>query len=258
MIDGAGAQRQRRCNLSWSRSSSRALRNSGTCAWGERWGEAAWHRRSSGKQRWCGGDSLPEEGNSGGADKMHGEGPFYSCASRRCNADLHKERGREVMAQLGGRASVRSCGAERNEGSNGKAGMEVMLKGVSSVCRWRGGELHWGRINATTWHTRACQRTLAMRLRACASRVMPGSRRCAFDRVSSASGVGGVRLRHRAPGAASRLEQRRAAPEQWRSDDGTTHAPHPTRRLKAAGAHMGLLVARGGDGWSAHRREFGR
>jgi hypothetical protein len=39
----------------------------------------AWHRRRGGEQRWCSGDGLPEEGSSGGADKTHGEGPFYSC-----------------------------------------------------------------------------------------------------------------------------------------------------------------------------------
>jgi hypothetical protein len=30
---------------------------------------------------------------------------------------------------------------ERSEGSNGRAGVEVMLKGVLFVRRWRGGEL---------------------------------------------------------------------------------------------------------------------
>jgi hypothetical protein len=31
---------------------------------------------------------------------MDGEGPFYSCVSRRGNAGLCTERGREVMTQL--------------------------------------------------------------------------------------------------------------------------------------------------------------
>jgi hypothetical protein len=35
-------------------------------------------------------------------------------------------------------------------------------------------------------------------------------------------------------------------------------APHPTRWLKVAGAQAAILVARGGDGWPAHRRQFGR
>jgi hypothetical protein len=42
----------------------------------------AWHRHSSEKQRWCGGDGLTEEGSGGGADKTHVEGPFYSCEHR--------------------------------------------------------------------------------------------------------------------------------------------------------------------------------
>jgi hypothetical protein len=75
---------------------------------------------------------------------MHGEGPFYSCVSRRGNTDLRKDRGREVTARRGGRASVRSRDAGRSEGSNGRAGVEATLKGVLSVHRWRGGELDWG------------------------------------------------------------------------------------------------------------------
>jgi hypothetical protein len=61
----------------------------------------AWHHRNRGKQRRCGGEGLPEEGSGGGVDKMHGEGPFYSSVSHRSNADLGKERGREVTAELG-------------------------------------------------------------------------------------------------------------------------------------------------------------
>jgi hypothetical protein len=107
-------------------------------------------------------------------------------------------------------------------------------------------------------HTRECQRTLAMRLRARTGRAMPGSRWRAFGRVSSASGAGGVRLDHQAPGAASRLEQRRATAEQWRSGDGTPRRTKADGWLKVAGAHMGLLVAQGGDGWPARRWEFGQ
>jgi hypothetical protein len=53
-----------------------------------------------------------------------------------------------------------------------------------------------------------------------ARRATPGSRRRAFGRVSSAGGAGGVRLCRRAPGVASRLEQRRATTEQWHNGDG--------------------------------------
>jgi hypothetical protein len=50
---------------------------------------------------------------------MHRGGPFYSHALRGGNAGLCKEGEREVTAWCGGRASVRSRGAERSEGSNG-------------------------------------------------------------------------------------------------------------------------------------------
>jgi hypothetical protein len=103
-----------------------------------------------------------------------------------------------------------------------------------------------GRATQRAW---ACQCMAPTWLHACTGRATPESRRRAFGRVSSASGPGGVRLHRRAPGAASRLEQRRAAAEQWRSG--------VARRLKAVGEHVGLLVARGGDGWLARRREFG-
>jgi hypothetical protein len=41
-VDGTDAQRRRRCDLSWSGSSSEALRSFETCARGERSGEVAW------------------------------------------------------------------------------------------------------------------------------------------------------------------------------------------------------------------------
>jgi hypothetical protein len=34
--------------------------------------------------------------------------------------------------------------------------------------------------------------------------------------------------------------------------------PHPTRWLKVSSEHVAILVARGGDEWPAHRRQFGR
>jgi hypothetical protein len=46
-------------------------------------------------------DGLPKESSGGGVDKMHGEGPFYSCVSRRSNMGLRKKRRGEVTAQLG-------------------------------------------------------------------------------------------------------------------------------------------------------------
>jgi hypothetical protein len=52
---------------------------------------------------------------------------FYSRALCGGNAGLRKERGRDVTARLGGRASVRSRGTERSEGSNGRG--------------WRGGNV---------------------------------------------------------------------------------------------------------------------
>jgi hypothetical protein len=76
----------------------------------------------------------------------------------------------------------------------------------------------------------------AVRMGALVGRATLGSRRCAFGHVSSACGADSTRLRRRAPGTASRLEQRR-----W---DATVHR---SRR-----------VARGGDGWPVHHREFGR
>jgi hypothetical protein len=41
----------------------------------------ACHRQSSRKQRRCGDDGLPEEGNGGGADKMHGKVPFIAMST---------------------------------------------------------------------------------------------------------------------------------------------------------------------------------
>jgi hypothetical protein len=38
---------------------------------------------------------------------------------------------------------------------------------------------------------------------------------------------------------------------------GCHDTPQLMRRLKVAGEHWGLLVARGGDGWPARHREFG-
>jgi hypothetical protein len=68
----------------------------------------AWHRRSGRKQKWGSGDGLSEEGSGGGMDKMHREGPFYSCVSRRGNVDMRKEKEREVTARLGA-AAERAC-----------------------------------------------------------------------------------------------------------------------------------------------------
>jgi hypothetical protein len=56
-----------------------------------------------------------------------GESSFIAAHCVGGNAGLRKKRGREVMARCGGRASVLSRDAERNEGNN---------------CRgWRGGDV---------------------------------------------------------------------------------------------------------------------
>jgi hypothetical protein len=62
-----------------------------------------------------------------------------------------------------------------------------------------------------------------------------------------ARGVAGISL----AGSAARSRRKRAAVM------GRHGAPRLTRWLKVAGGHAVILVARGGDGWMAHRREFG-
>jgi hypothetical protein len=103
VVDGTGAQRRRRCDLSWSGSTSGTLRSSQTYARGERWGEAAWHRQSGGKQRRCSGDGLPEEGNGGARTKCTGKVLFYRRALHGGNAAC-TEGEPKVMARHGGRA----------------------------------------------------------------------------------------------------------------------------------------------------------
>jgi hypothetical protein len=102
----------------------------------------------------------------------------------------------------------------------------------------------------------------------CGSRATPGSRRRAFSHVSSASGAGGVRLRHRAPGAASLLEQRRAAAEQRRWDSTTHHSRRDgSRRQVNTWAYLWRGVVTGGqpvtgnlageDTWARSRGNLG-
>jgi hypothetical protein len=62
---------------------------------------------------------------------------FYSRILRRSNTSLCKEGEREVTARCDGRAGGHSRGAERIEGSNGRAGMGVTLKGF---CTYVSGE----------------------------------------------------------------------------------------------------------------------
>jgi hypothetical protein len=69
----------------------------------------------------------------------------------------------------------------------------------------RGGVRRLGTFGAA--ENRGGATVTAYRLRAHVTRAMPRSRRRAFGHISSASGAGGTRLRRRAPGAASRLEQ---------------------------------------------------
>jgi hypothetical protein len=89
---------------------------------------------------------------------MQGECPFYNCVSRRGNANLRKERKREVTARLGGRASVRSHGTERSKGNNRRR--EGHARGWK-FCPYAGvGVVSWtGRVLAVaTRRAWACQR----------------------------------------------------------------------------------------------------
>jgi hypothetical protein len=63
-------------------------------------------------------------------------------------------------------------------------------------------------------------------------------------------GVGVARISP--AGSAVRNRRRRA------TVTGRHGAPQPMQQLKVAGGHVVILVARGGDGWTAHRWEFGR
>jgi hypothetical protein len=105
----------------------------------------AWHRRSDEKQRWCGGDGLPEEGSGGGMHKMHGKVLFYSRVLRGGNAAC-VEGEREVMARRFDRAGVLTCAARRS----GDVAVAVALCGgdaegfspyiVGEEVSWTGGE----------------------------------------------------------------------------------------------------------------------
>jgi hypothetical protein len=110
----------------------------------------------------------------------------------------------------------------------------------------------------STWRKEGRQCTLAMRLSVWASRATPCSRRCAFSHVSSVSAAGGARLHRRAPGAAILARAATCDSRAAGSGDGNHGAPQPTRWLKAASAHMGILVVWGGDMWLARCRQFGR
>jgi hypothetical protein len=57
---------------------------------------------------------------------------------------------------------------------------------------------------------------------------------------------------------ASQMEQRWAAAEKRAAAMGRHGTPQLTQRLKAAGTHIDILMAQGGDGWPAHLRQFGR
>jgi hypothetical protein len=106
VVDGVGAQRWRRSDLSWSESGSRALWSSGTCAQGERWGEMAWHRCSGRKQRRCSSDGLPEGGSVGGADKMNGMVLFNSCEHKPMPGSRRRTFGRVSSASGAGGARL--------------------------------------------------------------------------------------------------------------------------------------------------------
>jgi hypothetical protein len=69
-----------------------------------------------------GDDGLPEADRRPIARTISKtEGSCYNRLLRGSNAGLFKERGREVTAWHGDRASVRSHGAECSEGSNGRS-----------------------------------------------------------------------------------------------------------------------------------------
>jgi hypothetical protein len=131
---------------------------------------------------------------------------------------LCRGRGREVTARRGGRAGVLTRAARR---SSDAAVAAVLCGGdAEGVCpyavgeevSWTGGESM--RPRGTHGHASAPW------LRVNAGRTTPESRRRSFGHVSSASGKGGARLRHRAlgmgiPGGATTGSSRAVA-----SDDG--------------------------------------
>jgi hypothetical protein len=132
----------------------------------------------------------------------------------------------------------RKCAARRTAAgdSRGDDAEGVCPHAVGSGALDRGGGM--GQGHAT--------RMVPTRLRAHTGRTTPGSRWHTFSHVSSASGAGGVRLRRRAPGTASRLEQRRAIAEQRHSVGGTP------RRTAAGVTAQGGRRTRGlpcGVGW---------
>jgi hypothetical protein len=73
---------------------------------------------------------------------MHGEGPFYSCVSRRSNAGLRKERGRELTARLDA-AAERACARVAQSTARAATGTVKGTRGVGilSVHQRQGGKL---------------------------------------------------------------------------------------------------------------------
>jgi hypothetical protein len=133
-------------------------------AYGERWGEVAWHRRSGGKQRQGTTWGLTGGRQRWGMDKRTGGVFFYSHALRGGNAGLHKEGEREVTARCGGRATgvhARSMAQQRCRSGSGLVWWRC--GGRLSVRRWKGGEVDRGWLVVATWRAWASQRMVPMR-----------------------------------------------------------------------------------------------
>jgi hypothetical protein len=109
------------------------------------------------------GCSGTGDGETKGADKMHGRGHFYSRALRGGNAGQCKEREREVTARCRGRASVLTRAARR--GSDVVVAAALRGGDAEGVCLYTVGEevsRTRGRIDAATRHTQGCQRMVTM------------------------------------------------------------------------------------------------
>jgi hypothetical protein len=113
---------------------------------------------------------------------------------------LRKEREREVTARRGDRAVGRACArvAQRRSGNGrheGHSKGEILSVRRRRIVSWTGGG-----VQVSTRHNEGRQHTAPIRLCARVGSATQGPRWCAFNRVSSASGAGGTRLRRRAPG----------------------------------------------------------
>jgi hypothetical protein len=111
-----------------------------------------------------------------------------------------------VTARRDGRASVHSCSAEAQRQWESRGGHASW---VLSVHQCQGGELDRGESRCTCGALRGASAICLPGYARARGQRYTGPRRHAFDRVSSSSGTGCVRLCRRAPGAVSHLAQRR-------------------------------------------------